>query len=65
MSDQHDKHNGSPALADATGSDITYAEPPYTKYNGHYEPCDNANGPCCCGAWHKPTDWPNRVDRIH
>ena len=22
------------------------------KHNGCCEPCDNTNGPCCCGAWH-------------
>ena len=21
--------------------------------NGCHEPCDNWNGPCVCGAWHK------------
>jgi hypothetical protein len=27
-------------------------------HNASHEPCDMADGPCCCGAWHKLTDWP-------
>ncbi len=27
-------------------------------YNGHREPCDMIEGPCCCGAWHSiDEDW--------
>lgn len=26
-------------------------------YNGCNEPCDMAQGPCCCGAWHKWKEW--------
>jgi hypothetical protein len=23
----------------------------------HNEPCDMLRGPCCCGAWHTPSDF--------
>ena len=27
-------------------------------FNACTDPCDNADGPCACGAWHKPEDFP-------
>lgn len=26
-------------------------------FNGSTDPCDNKEGPCACGAWHKPSDF--------
>lgn len=28
-------------------------------HNACTEPCDMAEGPCCCGAWHYLEDWPD------
>lgn len=30
-------------------------------FNACHEPCDNENGPCVCGAWHKPSDFIGRT----
>ncbi len=30
-------------------------------YNGRWERCDIAQGPCCCGAWHRILDWPEDI----
>lgn len=30
-------------------------------FNSNKEPCDMAFGPCCCGAWHKLSEWPDEV----
>ena len=29
--------------------------------NASHEPCDMADGPCCCGAWHHLDDWPEPI----
>lgn len=29
----------------------------WPKYLMANEPCDMISGPCCCGAWHKISDW--------
>lgn len=30
-------------------------------HNANNEPCDMAQGPCCCGAWHTLDYWPKEV----
>ncbi len=35
--------------------------PTIKQYNGVSEPCDMADGPCCCGAWHFLGEWSDEV----
>lgn len=30
-------------------------------FNGSTERCDILDGPCACGAWHKPDEWESRL----
>lgn len=32
-------------------------KPLFIRYNACKEPCDVAEGPCVCGAWHPKEEW--------
>jgi hypothetical protein len=40
---------------------MTAMPPGFEFHNGSCAPCDTAEGPCCCGAWHSLSEWPKEV----
>lgn len=33
-------------------------------FNASNEPCDMLEGPCCCGAWHKPGELLAKIEKL-